>query len=208
MPIAPEHKEILLSQSKSKTLPENWKIYIHINTINNKVYIGQTKQSLKKRWKYGFGYKTQSYFYNAIKKYGWKNFKHEILEDNIKTLEEANEKEFFWINFYDSTNPKKGYNVSKGGVDFKQLELAHQGWTLWKTNHPEHFQKNVEKMQKASVKKCSIPVKNIELNIVYYSAGEASRQTGADQSGITKCCKKKQKTAGGYHWEYADVKRT
>ena len=69
MPIMPEHKEILLSQSESKTLLEKWTIYIHTNLLNNKVYIGQTKQDVKKRWNYGYGYRNQSYFYKAIKKF-------------------------------------------------------------------------------------------------------------------------------------------
>lgn len=206
MPIMPEHKEILLSQSKSKTLPEKWTIYIHTNLLNNKVYVGQTKQDVKKRWNYGYGYRNQSYFYKAIKKYGWKNFKHEILEDNITSQEEANKRENYWINYYNSTNSNYGYNISLGGVDSKQLELAHKGWKEWKDNNPLLFQLNLQKMREGRIKQCSIPVKNVELNTIYYSAGEASRQTGADQSGITKCCKKKQKTAGGYHWEYADIK--
>lgn len=50
----------------------------------------------------------------------------------------------------------------------------------------------------------SIPVYCVELDTVYYGAYEAARQTGANQSVITKCCKGKGKTAGGYHWRYAD----
>lgn len=117
-------------------------------------------------------------------------------------------KEEYWIKYYNSTNPDYGYNIAYGGVDLKQLELAHRGWQKWKENNSQLFQLNIQKMQEGRVKQCSIPVKNIELDMIYYSAGEASRQTGTDQSGITKCCKGKQKTAGGYHWEYADIKRT
>lgn len=208
MPISPEHKEILLTQSESKTLPEKWTIYIHKNLINNKVYVGQTKQIPEKRWNYGYGYKSQPYFYNAIKKYGWQNFEHTILENDISSQEEANKKERYWIKFYNSANPNYGYNISMGGVDLKQLNRAHEGWKRWKENNSVQFKSNVKKMQNARIKQCSIAVKNIELNKIYYSSGEASRQTGADQSGIIKCCKMKQKTAGGYHWEYANIKRT
>lgn len=46
----------------------------------------------------------------------------------------------------------------------------------------------------------------VETGKVYHSTGEAARQTGISQSAI--CCvanhKKRYKTAGGYHWEYAD----
>jgi len=38
----------------------------------------------------------------------------------------------------------------------------------------------------------------------YGSSREASRETGADQSSIIKCCKGKQNKAGGYKWEYVN----
>ena len=54
-------------------------IYRYISP-SNKNYIGQTTKSLKERAKNnGNGYKNCSVFYNAILKYGFKNFKIEIL---------------------------------------------------------------------------------------------------------------------------------
>ena len=47
-------------------------------------------------------------------------------------------------------------------------------------------------------------VRCIETGIVYPSASEASRQTGINQSGISRCRNGAYKTAGGYHWEYVD----
>lgn len=44
----------------------------------------------------------------------------------------------------------------------------------------------------------------VETGIIYPSLMEAYRQTGADHSHIIKCCKGKYKTAGGYHWQYAE----
>ena len=60
----------------------NYKVYKHTNIINNKVYIGLTKQEPKRRWQNGYGYIDNSYFYNSITKYGWDGFKHEVLYDN------------------------------------------------------------------------------------------------------------------------------
>ena len=42
----------------------------------------------------------------------------------------------------------------------------------------------------------------IETSIIYSSIKEASKQTGVCQSGISQCCNSKQKTAGGFHWEF------
>lgn len=92
-------------------------VYKHTNKINNKVYIGITGKSPEDRWgKNGNKYskKSQPIFYNAIQKYGWDNFIHEILFEKL-TKKEAYEKEKELIAFYDSTNHEKGYNCSTGG---------------------------------------------------------------------------------------------
>ena len=93
----------------------NYKIYIHKNKINGKVYVGQTKQSLKRRWNNGNGYTQCPYFYNAIKKYGWDNFEHILLDEHL-TKEEANTKEQDYIKYYKSSSPEFGYNISNGGA--------------------------------------------------------------------------------------------
>lgn len=47
-------------------------VYVHINKTNLKVYVGQTGQSLQRRWRNGRGYlNCKTYFSNAIKKYGF-----------------------------------------------------------------------------------------------------------------------------------------
>ena len=51
-------------------MKRNYKIYMHKNKINGKVYIGQTKQSLKNRWSNGYGYRECPKFWRAIQKYG------------------------------------------------------------------------------------------------------------------------------------------
>ena len=66
----------------------NYKVYVHINKVNGKRYYGITCQEVEKRWKNGKGYQKQPYFYNDILLYGWDNFTHEILFDNL-TKEEA-----------------------------------------------------------------------------------------------------------------------
>lgn len=88
-------------------------VYKHTSP-NGKVYIGITGQKPKYRWDNGNGYKQNTYFYNAIQKYGWENFEHEILFTEL-TKEDACTKEKELITLYDSTNRNKGYNLSVGG---------------------------------------------------------------------------------------------
>lgn len=102
-------------------MSNNYTIYIHKNKINNKVYIGQTKQNPQKRWDNGRGYETSSRFYNAILKYGWDNFEHLILYTGLSE-KEAEEKEKELIAKYNSTNEKFGYNIQPGGKSTKHSE--------------------------------------------------------------------------------------
>lgn len=90
-----------------------YKVYMH-TCPNNKVYVGLTRQPIEKRWGKGKNYQNTPYFYNAIKKYGWDNIKHEVLFENL-TKEEAEEKEKELIALYDSSNRNFGYNIEKGG---------------------------------------------------------------------------------------------
>lgn len=90
-------------------------IYIIRNTINNKVYIGQTKTSVEQRWKehlrhaqYG-----KQIINRAMKKYGIDKFYIEMLE--TCDLEDLDYKEMYYIELYNSTDKSKGYNISIGG---------------------------------------------------------------------------------------------
>ncbi len=88
-------------------------VYKHTSP-NGKVYIGITGKTAEERWQNGRGYKANKHFYNAIKKYGWDNIKHEILYQNLKA-EEAYKIEKELIKKYQSNNLKNGYNKSIGG---------------------------------------------------------------------------------------------
>lgn len=92
----------------------NYRIYIHYLEENNKGYIGQTMQAPKQRWKNGKKYEHNLYFSNAIKKYGWKKFKHIILIKNID-LDTANYLETLLIETLKTNNRKYGYNIASGG---------------------------------------------------------------------------------------------
>ena len=88
-------------------------VYKH-TAPNGKVYIGITKINPLRRWRNGYGYKGQEYFYRAILKYGWDNFKHEILYTGL-TKEQAQAKEIELIELYKATDSDYGYNIHKGG---------------------------------------------------------------------------------------------
>lgn len=96
-----------------KNEERNYCVYMHTSP-SGKRYIGITCQQVKKRWSNGKGYRKQV-FYNAIKKYGWDNFKHEILFEKL-TKNEAEEKERELISYYKSNQRDNGYNIDFGGT--------------------------------------------------------------------------------------------
>lgn len=95
-------------------------IYKITNTINSKVYIGQTTKTFEQRKKsYINEYKWSKnprVIIQAMRKYGFNNFKFEIVEDNIQSQEELDNKERYYImEVYHSLVEEKGYNVECGG---------------------------------------------------------------------------------------------
>lgn len=60
------------------------------------------------------GYKRCPYFWRAIVKYGWDNFRHEIVAEGL-TEEEAKQREKDLIVAYKTQNPSCGYNFTDGG---------------------------------------------------------------------------------------------
>ena len=104
-----------------------WKIYKHTCIENGKSYIGQTcMKNVEQRWRHGNGYKsnsTASLFWNAICAHGgvetWNTaWTHEIIEDNITSLAEANAREIYWIKYYHTwkyDEQCQGYNLTPGG---------------------------------------------------------------------------------------------
>lgn len=100
-----------------------YKIYKHTSP-SNKVYIGQTSQeNIIQRWRNGgkgyfrmdkYGNYQQPAMVNAINKYPWDTWKHEII-DECDTQEEADLLEIKYIEKYNSTNRNFGYNITKGG---------------------------------------------------------------------------------------------
>ena len=99
---------------KNINISSIYTVYAHINKINNKIYIGQTKKKTNYRWSYGEGYNHNSIFYNDIQKYGWNNFEHEVVASGL-TKEEAENFEKLLIKKLDTTNFDNGYNVQTGG---------------------------------------------------------------------------------------------
>lgn len=150
-----------------------WTVYKHTNKINGKGYIGITSQSLQHRTSgKGNGYKNQLVFGGAIKKYGWDNFRHEILLTGL-TKEQASIMEKYYINKYETHISKgKGYNWQYGGL----------------------IGGNYNKQKPETIDKRSRKIICLNTKTIFPSTAEASKYCGSNASSITRCCQ----TYGGY----------
>lgn len=92
----------------------NNKVYAYI-APDGRLYIGQTRTSLERRaGSNGIGYKGCSRFYEAIKIFGWNNFKCIVIMENLSE-EMCNILEIELIKKFNTTDPKYGFNISSGG---------------------------------------------------------------------------------------------
>ena len=216
---------------------KKYSVYIHTNTINNKKYVGMTSVSPKSRWgRNGSGYlriKNGKYcqpaFANAILKYGWDVFTHEVIASGL-TFDEASDLEIKKIAELKSDNAQYGYNIEKGGkyskVPEKTLEKMKKSYIGKK--HSEETKKKIsqsgigkkltsqtkEHLSEAHSKIKQPPIENIipnyqynevccrcvETGICYHSTATAAKSVGSYLSNIAKCLTGKRQRAGGYHW--------
>lgn len=180
--------ENVIEKNKIIANEKCYTVYKHTNKINGKCYIGITNRKPEARWgNNGRGYLTitkngaycQPKFANAILKYSWDNFEHEILYTGL-SKEEALQKEIELIAYYDSTNQDKGYNIEIGG---NYIICA------------------IEKPVKQYTRD-GLFIRE------YNSQKEAAKITGINKSDIGSCCNDKLKTAGNFIWRFASDELT
>ena len=168
---------------------KNFKLYIHISP-SCKYYVGITSlKNIEQRWgKEGNGYKTQ-YFKRAIDKYGWDNFIHIIVAENL-SKNDACELEKLFINQLQSNLPEYGYNISDGG-----------DCTMLGKHHSEESKQKISETFSEPVDQYNIDGKLIKS---WNSMRDVARKINIDASSIAKCCKGIYKTSKGFVWRYKD----
>lgn len=89
-------------------------IYKALNTVNSKVYIGQTTMTLEQRKASHKSNWRCRLIYRAILKYGYDKFQWEILAE-CESREMLDKNEEFFIGKFQSCNHDFGYNLKSGG---------------------------------------------------------------------------------------------
>lgn len=205
-------------------------VYCHTNKNNNKKYVGITCEKPEKRWKNGLGYKHNEYFYNAIVKYGWEDFSHEILYTNL-SKSEAEQIEIRLIKKWELTNRSRGYNIEGGGnlgkevseeTKHKLSEAAKKQMTpeareylrqctlrqFAEKGHPTLGHKCSDEKKEKLKKSHAFHSREIEqwdfegnLVNVFPSLHELERQTGFFRSAITNYINGTSNYCYGYVWK-------
>lgn len=174
-------------------------VYMHVNRINNKKYIGITSLKPQYRWRNGKGYETQV-FGRSIAKYGWDSFENHILYTNLNK-EQAEYFEVKLINQYNTTNPKYGYNVRFGGDTSRLNESTKEKLR----NHNLGKKASIETKMKMRKNHPSTPFIAIDSDGVeteWLHLRECARQLGLNHSSISKCLRGKISTHLGYTFKY------
>lgn len=153
-------------------------IYKITNLINGKCYIGQTRNTIARRyWFHKRDSKTSKCaLYCAMRKYGLNNFVVSELEECQNNL--LNEREMFWIKHFNSNNKRYGYNETIGGK-------AH-----------------------SSKHKKPIDMYDVNGNFIrsFESITGASIELGINQNQISSCCSKHLKHTHDYIFVYKGEK--
>jgi group I intron endonuclease len=121
-------------------------IYKITNTINNKVYIGQTIVKLSDRISGHYAdskrdrkTKCKTKISKAISKYGFENFHFEII-DKASSQEELNEMEEKYIKMFNSNIDEHGYNLLSGGhQNGKHSDETKAKISAWLKENPNKY---------------------------------------------------------------------
>lgn len=205
-------------------------IYKITNNINRKIYIGKTTRTIKERWKEHL--KKMNYgknkLYNALNKYEIDNFIIEEIEECDDDI--LNEREIYWINFYNSY--ENGYNSTGGGdggiqitsTKIKQIVKLYQlGYCIRDIRTilnssietvsfylkqelkltDEEIKNNGYKIRSKKQNKpvVQLSLDEIEIN-TFASMTEAQEKTGIWRNHISDVCNGKRQTAGGFKWKF------
>lgn len=130
---------------------ETYTVYLHISP-DGKRYYGATKQNPKYRWRNGYGYKTQKFFWEAIQEFGWNNIQHIIIARGL-TKEEAHWLEIELIKEWNTRDRDKGYNITKGGAGANGRIVSEETknkirFAISGENHPMYGKHHTEEAKK------------------------------------------------------------
>jgi hypothetical protein len=184
-------------------------IYMIKNTINNKIYIGSAIGHYRRKGQHYWMLRRNKHFnlhlQSSWNKYSENSFIFQVIEfiDNLNNIEE---KEEYWINYYNTLDNNYGYNARvncKTNLGLKwPLESRRKFSDSKKGKKILHI--NYIKVAKNNMKK--VKALNIKTNEVLYfnSLKEAAIEMKVDPSSISKAVNHIKSKCKGYIWDFVE----
>lgn len=135
-----------------------------------------------------------------MRKYGFENFYFEILEDNIKTQKELDEREKYYIQKYQSLCSQNGYNIELGGNSIGK----HSEETKRKISQAQLGNKNHRYGKVGKENPASKPIIDLVDDIIYDSANLAAKKLNLSASHICSVARGERGSCGGHVFRYLD----
>ena len=175
----------------------NYCVYMHVNRINNKKYIG-ISSNIKQRWSSNGHNYIDQVFGLAIKKYGWDNFDHIILFDNYimeyPSIAEALRNVAPYV--------KNSGNISSCCKGRRKQCFGYQWFYEYKGEKINSYISREEITSKCRSKRVfQYSLSGLYLK-TYKSVIDASKLANIAYSNITACASNRNETAGGFQWFY------
>lgn len=189
-------------------------IYTITNKTSGKVYVGRTKNKVLKRWTKHIctAGKLNTHVSRAINKYGEASFIFEVI-DLAETEISLNQKELFWIRYFNSLSPN-GYNLTTGGFggvysEFSKTKMSDsaKGNTNRKGKSvPEEsrLRMSLSKIGKQAHPNCKKIVTRND-GRVFSSITEASKEINATRGNIIGQLKGENRLVKGFQFKYGST---
>ena len=188
-------------------------IYCWENLINQKKYIGQTKQGKKRLSDEKCLHNINNAFKEALIKYGQINFKCYILE--YCSVEELDIKEKYWIKNQKSHYSQHGYNLTWGGQDASKIAFYSQKTNKFYETLSEIKEDEYDFIYKYDLLSCEIQEQvkpfhafnknGVLLNRFISLQNALAFCDGSSIDNIRKNLNEQLKSAYGYIWSYEKV---
>lgn len=203
-------------------------IYIIVNKVNSKKYIGQTTTSLKERWMKHLqpSSKYCRLLHRAITKYGKDNFNVRELK-KCDSIIDLNYWEEYYIRTFNTLKPN-GYNLLAGGNNRKHHEDTKRKMSASRTgkkipklslargpmSEERKLKISIAKkgnngllgikrsgISKPTARKPVMAYNDIE-KLTFSSIKEAATHFNKSHTNIVACLKGRKKSACGFNWKY------
>lgn len=191
-------------------------IYLITNTVNGKVYVGQTVSWVRRLQAYkSLRCRGQAKLYNALVKHGLASFTFEVIDTAVDKTQ-LDLLEMLYIAKCNSV--VTGYNLKDGGAKGlyspeSRAKMSHTAKT--RPRDPALIAAvsagNVGRKQSQAFVQARLGAKNpkakavvcVTTGVTYGCAIDAAKATGANQFAISMCCNHKRRVANKLQWRYA-----